>query len=123
MTHTAAAVVALCLIWVGAVRGQFLAEDYIEVARFNNTPYFEGPGGWQRVLYEDATSDVVTNMVLNEIHIEPCGVELFQVHNGLSELSYILQGVSSRPPNVNQCSDSRNFGTACRTIKGRLSAS
>lgn len=38
---------------------------------------------------------VDTGMVWVEIRIDPCGVELPQIHPGFTELSYILQGALS----------------------------
>ena len=39
---------------------QYLADDYVDASFSNNSLYFAGPGGYQEVLYEDATNPTGT---------------------------------------------------------------
>ena len=58
MMSAAAKLVALVLFACAVAPGkaQYLAEDNVDSPTFNNSLYFAGPGGYQEVLYEDATS-------------------------------------------------------------------
>lgn len=53
--------------------GQFLPGQTVDVETYNNQPYLEGAGSYQRILYEDKNSTMTTNMIWSEIYVAPCG--------------------------------------------------
>lgn len=85
----------LCLFVALSAAAALLATNTLPVPTFNSSAYVSGAGGYQQVIYEDSMyNTTVTNMVWTRIHLEPCGMDLPQIHEGLSELTYIVSGSS-----------------------------
>lgn len=69
----ACAIAALCLTCAVVCSGQFLPGQTVDVETYNNEPYLEGAGSYQRILYEDSNSTMTTNIIWTEIYVAPCG--------------------------------------------------
>lgn len=69
----ASLVVALFLTSSVLCFGQFLPGQTVDVDTYNNQPFLEGAGSYQRILYEDTNSTMTTNMIWSEIYVAPCG--------------------------------------------------
>lgn len=66
-------IAALCLTYAVRCSGQLLPGQTVDVDTYNNEPYLEGAGSFQRILYEDTNSTMTTNIIWSEIHVAPCG--------------------------------------------------